>query len=69
MQIRKVASNILIIQDKEFYKQHVVELLDDIMIAHYPLTQEIANTEWLGGTIIVDDNGKVKHMREVLSDG
>ena len=55
--LRRVASNIVIFSEKVQYTNHVLELFNSRVVNHYPLRGEIAMTEWLGGTIIVE-NGK-----------
>lgn len=38
----------------ETYRNHVAELDEDMnVLNHFPLTEEIAMTEWLGGTLVV----------------
>jgi len=51
--MRRVAANIVYLNNKEFHKNHIVELFDGIVINHYGLTQELAMTEWLGGIILL----------------
>lgn len=48
--VRKIAANKIII-DGTPYTNHVVELLDGVLIAHYPLRGEQAMTEWYTGTL------------------
>ena len=51
----------------EQYYNHVVEVSEDkTMINHYPLTEELPMTEWLGGTIVIHKN-KVTICTNILS--
>ena len=59
--LRRVASNIVIFSEKVQYTNHVLELFNSRVVNHYPLRGEIAMTEWLGGTIIVE-YGKAYHI-------
>jgi hypothetical protein len=56
---RRVASNYLVIGNRRLVN-HVVELLDGLVVNYYPLQGEIAMTEWLGGTITITQ-GKAYH--------
>jgi len=51
--MRRVAANIVYINNKEFHKNHIVELFDDMVVNHYGLSEELAMTEWLGGIILL----------------
>lgn len=51
--MRRVAANIVCINNIEFYKNHIVELYEHIVVNHYNLTEELAMTEWFTGTIII----------------
>jgi len=62
---RIVASNIVII-NKEFHKNHVVELFNHKVCSHYPLTEEQANTEWLGGSIMIIGD-EAYHTKAILT--
>ena len=64
--MRRVAASRVFINEKEFHNNHVVELFNHIVTKHYPLTEEIPMTEWLGGTIILR-NGEAYHTPELLS--
>ena len=48
--LRKIAANKIII-DGTAYTNHVVELLDGVLVSHYPLDGEQAMTEWHTGTL------------------
>jgi hypothetical protein len=48
--LRKIAANKIII-DGTAYTNHVVELLDGVLVRHYPLQGEQAMTEWYTGTL------------------
>lgn len=52
--MRKIAVSRIYISKEEFYNNHVVELLNSAVVNHYPLTQEQAMTEWLGGAIVLE---------------
>ena len=64
--MRRVAANIVYINNIEFYKQHIVELYDHIVINHFCLSDELAMTEWLSGTIIIY-NRNAYHVNKSLS--
>lgn len=51
--MRRVAANIVYLNNIEFYKNHIVELYEHIVVNHYKLIDELAMTEWFSGTIIV----------------
>lgn len=51
---RRLAANNVII-DGVSYHNHVVELLDGILLSHYPLHGEQAMTEWVQDTISIKD--------------
>ncbi len=64
--MRRVAASRVFINEKEFHNNYVVELFEHLVMNHYPLTNELPMTEWLGGTIII--RGKeAYHTQEVLS--
>ena len=63
---RRVASNYLIVGDRRLIN-HVVELLDGQVVNYYPLRGEIPMTEWLGGTITIE-NGKAYHNGKPLQN-
>ena len=52
--MRRIAANIVYINnDKEFHKNHIVELFDDMVVNHYNISEELAMTEWLGGMLLL----------------
>lgn len=53
--MRRVAANIVYINNIEFYKNHVVELYEHLIVNHYSLDGELAMTEWFTGTIIIHE--------------
>lgn len=55
--LRKIAANKIII-DGIPYTNHVVELLDGVLVAHYPLDGEQAMTEWHTGTLSYEKNNR-----------
>lgn len=55
-----------VVVDKE-YVNHVVELFNSRVVNHYPLRGELPMTEWLGGTIVIE-NYRAWHI-SVLADG
>lgn len=64
--MRRVAASRVYLNEKEFYNNHVVELLNHFVSNHYPLCEELPMTEWLGGTIFI--RGKEAfHTPQVLS--
>lgn len=48
--VRRIAANKIII-DGTAYTNHVVELTDGVLTAHYPLRGEQAMTEWHTGEL------------------
>lgn len=66
MEIRRVASNIVIDEEGRKYKNHVIELYDSHVVNLYPLKGEIPMTEWLGGTIIIENH---KAFKVIINDG
>ena len=48
--LRRIAANKIII-DGTTYTNHIVELLDGVLVSHYPLDGEQAMTEWHTGTL------------------
>lgn len=61
--MRRVAATRVYKSEKEFYKNHVVELFNSHVANIYALQGEVAMTEWLGGVIIL------LHTDELLKDG
>ncbi len=61
MNIRRVAANRIVFSDGTQYTNHVLELCGSRVVNHYPLQGEVAMTEWLGGTIVVEQ-GKAYHL-------
>lgn len=51
--MRRIAANFVYINNKEFHKNHIVELFDDMVVNHFGLTEELAMTEWLGGILLL----------------
>lgn len=51
--MRRVAANIVYINNIEFYKNHIVELYEHIVVNHYKISEELAMTEWFRGTILI----------------
>ena len=49
----RYAAHYVYLPDYGFLKQHVVEMLDGHVIALFPLTSEIENTEWQPGVIVL----------------
>lgn len=64
--MRKVASNIVYLNNIEFYKNHIVELYEHIVINHYNLADEQEKTEWFNGTIIIHEQ-KAYIIRRILA--
>lgn len=63
---RIVAASRVFTNEKDFYNNHVVEILNHRVVNHYPLEGEQAMTEWLGGTIIISGH-EAFHVGKVLS--
>ena len=64
--MRRVAANIVYINNIEFYKNYIVELYEHIVVNRYQLKEELEMTEWLGGTILLYKR-KAYHVNKVLS--
>lgn len=64
--MRRVAANIVYINNIEFYKNHIVELYEHIVVNHYHLSDELAMTEWFSGTIIIH-NHQAFLVKRILS--
>ena len=64
--MRRVAASRVYVNEKEFYTNHVVELLDHLVVNHYALEGELPMTEWLSGTIIIR-NREAYHTPKNLS--
>lgn len=50
---KQFAAHQVIVSANCRFKQQVVEIEDKIVSGYFPLTEEIASTEWVGGTIIL----------------
>jgi len=57
----RIAANKVSI-DGKWYSNHVVEIDEGMMTAHYPLTQELEHTEWWR-EVIVEDGHLTKRVR------
>ena len=60
--LRKIAANQIVLQDNSLLTLAVVEISNGEVTKWYPLTQELPNTEWFGGQILLkdDDNGVLR---------
>lgn len=67
--IRRVAANTVVLPNGMSYKNHVVELFGGRLVNHYPLQGEIAMTEWLGGRIEIEKEGRKAFHIITLADG
>ena len=47
----RLAANKVIIDGEQFIN-HVVELEDDVLQSHYPLTEELPHTQWFRTLVI-----------------
>lgn len=50
---KKFAAHQVIVSNNDHYKQYVVEIENKTVTRFFPLKEEIAFTEWIGGTIIL----------------
>ena len=59
---RRIACHELIMPDGQRLTHYVVEISNGYMVNHYPLLQEIPNTEWLVGQVFLkeSDHGKLQ---------
>lgn len=55
---RRIAANRVVVNGHEL-RQCIVEIKDGIVVNHYPFSDELPFTEWLGGVIEImpDDKG------------
>ena len=49
----RLAANKVVI-DGERFTNHVVELVDGLLVRHYPLTYELPQTQWLR-TLVIEE--------------
>lgn len=63
--IRRIAAH-EVLSDGKTFEMHVAELHDGVVAKLFPLTEEIAFTEWLGGKIEIklDSNGNKKAYKD-----
>ena len=54
---RRIACNELIDLEGRLLTLYVVELRNGIPSAHYPLSEEIPNTEWMTGRVEIKKDG------------
>lgn len=66
--MRRVASNIVYINNIEFYKNHIVELYEHIVVNHYRLFEELEMTEWFSGTIIIHERSAYLVKRQLTQE-
>lgn len=59
--MRLAASKVII--DGERFTNHVVEIVDDVLENHYPLTQELPHTQWLRTLVI--EKGRIIHADQL----
>ena len=58
--VRRIAASKVYTADGALYRNHVVELENSVLTAHYPLSEEQAMTEWHDGTIVVDETQHIQ---------
>ncbi len=63
--MRRVAANYIKIGERTL-PNHVVEIIGQRVVNYYPLKGEIAMTEWLGGTIRINE-GKAFHIKNDIA--
>lgn len=68
MTTRRIAAQRVVLADGSIHRQYVVELIDSRLANHYPLTGEIAHTEWINGLLEIDAEGHAWHVT-TLDDG
>ena len=56
--LRRIASNEVITPEGQSLIQYVVELWDGYVERYFPLQQEMSNTEWMQGQIILKKDTK-----------
>ena len=50
---RRIASNEVLTPQGQCLSQQVIELTDGVVTNLYPLVQELSNTEWMQGQIVL----------------
>lgn len=61
---KKFAAHQVIVSNGNHYKQYVVEIENKAVIRFFPLKEEVAFTEWIGGTIILSPyNELIKEIK------
>lgn len=53
--MRRVAANTAICGNKRI-EPAVIELVGETVVRCFPLTEELAATEWIGGEVVLQDN-------------
>ena len=51
---RRIASNEIVLEDGSRRTLSVVEIQSGRVVSVYPLTQELAHTEWLPGSVTIE---------------
>lgn len=67
MKPRRIAASHVVLPTGETFCQHVVELIDNRLVDHYPLHGEQPGTEWHQGTVCVTPEGVF--LITTLADG
>lgn len=57
--MKRLAVKRLVVNGKEYGLQ-VLEMEDNKVLCHYPLVTELPQTEWYGGTVVVNTEGKIE---------
>ena len=53
MVMSRFAANKVIIDGEQFFN-HVVEFVDELLVNHYPLTEELPHTQWFR-TLVIEE--------------
>lgn len=63
--VRRIAVNRVVLNGKE-HRQCVVLIDGDTVIDYKPFTEELPFTEWIGGTIELEEKGNVLKIKRQL---
>lgn len=66
--MKRYASLLLYLSQKQIHKQYVIELNDHCVSHLYPFVEEIESTAWLGGVIILSTNPEYVMKKNITFD-
>jgi len=62
--MRKVAANKVYMTKNIVMTNHIVEIYDNFVVNHYPIDSEVDMTEWIGGSIVICYNSRLRQIAE-----